>query len=169
MLAAPENVLPPPGRGARMRFPWREVEPRLLAAARGPGSPYDGVVLEYVDPETGGPALPSLACWAQMLRPGEKTKSHRHTSSAVYHVIRGNGRTVVGDTVLEWGPKDCFAIPNWAWHEHRNLSETSDAALFSVNDVPLIRFLGLYREEPEVSLSRRDGFGRGDGAILRAP
>ena len=168
MLAAPENVLPPPGQGARMHFPWREVEARLREAVRGPGSPYDGVVLEYSDPETGGPALPSLSCQAQMLRPGEKTRSHRHTSSAVYHVVRGHGRTIVGDTVLEWGPRDCFAIPNWAWHEHANLSDTSDAVLFSVNDIPLLRFLGLYREEPEVSIARRRE-PAGENRFMRAP
>ena len=157
VLALPDNVIPANARlgsDARMVFPWADVDAKLKAAAAGPGNPYDGVVLEYTDPTTGGSVLPALSCWAQMLRPGEATKPHRHTSSAVYFVIRGNGRTIVGDTELQWGPNDCFAIPNWAMHEHRNLSESSDAVLFSVNDIPLIRFLGLYREEPEISISR---------------
>ena len=163
LLKAPANVLRDRAGGATMCFPWREMEPRLLAAAKEKGSPYDGAVVEYRDPLTGGPVLPALGCQAQLLRPGEHTKSHRHTSSAVYFVVRGRGRTTIGDTVLDWGPKDCFALPNWAWHDHRNLSASDDAVLFCVNDIPLVRFLGLYREEPEVSI------GRGDGHFAAAP
>ena len=170
VLALPENVIPPNarmGEDARMVFPWADVEQRLKEAAKGAGSPYDGVVLEYTDPTTGGSVLPSLSCWAQMLRPGEVTKPHRHTSSAVYFVIRGHGRTTVGDNVLEWGPNDCFAIPNWAMHDHRNLSASEDAVMFSVNDIPLVRFLGLYREEPEISISRQPKAPSAD--YMRAP
>ena len=103
-----------------------------------------------------------------VLRPGEATRAHRHTSSAVFHVVRGHGRTKVGDTTLEWGPRDCFVAPNWAWHEHANLSSSEDAVLFSVNDTPLVRYLGLYREEPELSIARLDRAPRMFGSFLRA-
>lgn len=135
-----------------LRYPWREVEAQLKRLARQEGSPYDGVALEYVNPVTGGPTLPTLSCWIQMLRPGEATKRHRHTSSAVYYVVRGEGRTIVGDTELEWGPGDAFCVPNWAWHEHANRSRSEEAILFSANDVPILKPFGLYREEPEESL-----------------
>jgi 1-hydroxy-2-naphthoate dioxygenase len=171
-LRPPENVLPRSARSgaaARICFPWREVEPQLFEASQTAGSPYDGAVLEYFDPETGNSVLPVFSCWAQMLRPGEATKPHRHTSSAVYFVVRGRGRTIVGDKVLEWAPNDCFALPNWSWHEHRNLSSSAPAVLFSVNDVPLVRFLGLYREEPEISISRVDRAMNVEGGFMRAP
>jgi len=120
------------------------------------GSPYDGLSLEYVNPMTGGPALPTLGCWIQMLRPGESTKRHRHISSSIYFVVRGAGETVVdcggGAERIEWGQHDAFAVPNWAWHEHRNRSKSDAAILFSVNDVPVFQAFGLYREEPEDSL-----------------
>jgi gentisate 1,2-dioxygenase len=32
-------------------------------------------------------------------------------------------------------------------HEHGNASETQDACLFAFNDLPVMRALGLYREE----------------------
>ena len=73
---------------------------------------------------TGGPTLPTLSCWIQLLRPGEHTKKHRHTSSAVYFVAGGEGTTIVGDKALEWTKNDCFAVPNWAWHEHVNRSKS---------------------------------------------
>ncbi len=167
LLQPPGNVLSARAPDRQMCFPWRDVEPKLLAAAKGPGSPFDGATLEYVDPATGASVLPALSCWAQLLRPGEATKSHRHTSSAVYFVVRGQGQTIVDGKALDWRPNDCFAVPNWSWHEHRNLSNTMDAVLFSVNDIPLIRFLGLYREEPEISLSPIPADS--DGHFLRAP
>ena len=135
-----------------LRYAWESIEPQLRALADSYGSPYDGVALEYVNPITGGSTLATLTCWIQLLRPGERTKKHRHTSSAVYFVVGGEGTTMVGDKALEWSEHDCFAIPNWAWHEHANRSKTQEAILFSVNDIPIVSAFGLYREEPENSL-----------------
>jgi len=135
-----------------LRYPWKETEPKLKALADGPGSPYDGVSLEYVNPIGGGPTLATLGCWIQMLRPGERTQRHRHTSSAMYFVVRGEGTTMVGEKALEWKQHDSFVIPNWAWHEHINRSKSEEAILFSVNDIPVLNAFGLYREEPENSL-----------------
>ena len=61
-------------------------------------------------------------------------------------------QTIVGDKALEWNKHDCFAVPNWAWHEHINRSKSEDAILFSVNDIPIVEAFNLYREEPENSL-----------------
>lgn len=135
-----------------LRYAWKDVEPQLRALADQPGSPYDGVALEYVNPITGGSTLPTLDCWIQLLRPGEHTKKHRHTSSAVYFVASGEGTTIVGDKAIEWRKNDCFVVPNWAWHEHVNRSKNQEALLFSVNDAPILNAFGHYREEPEVSL-----------------
>jgi 1-hydroxy-2-naphthoate dioxygenase len=135
-----------------MRYRWKETEAQLNALAKNEGNPYDGVALEYVNPVTGGSTLPTLGCWIQMLRPGERTKKHRHTSSAMYFVVRGEGATMVGEQALEWKQHDSFVIPNWAWHEHINRSKSSEAILFSVNDIPVLNAFGLYREEPENSL-----------------
>ena len=139
-----------------LRYSWKETEPRLRALAEAQGSAYDGIALEYVNPITGGSTLPTLSCWIQMLRPGEKTARHRHTSSAMYFVVNGEGTTVVGEKAMEWSQHDSFVIPNWAWHEHANRSRDKEAILFSVNDIPVLRPFGLYREEPEQSLYRSD-------------
>jgi 1-hydroxy-2-naphthoate dioxygenase len=141
-----------PKQNLPLRYRWKDIEPQLRAYFDSPGSPYDGVALEYVNPMTGGPTLATLTCWIQMLRPGEHTKKHRHTSSAVYFVVGGEGTTIVGDKAMEWNRHDSFAVPNWAWHEHVNRSKTEDAILFSVNDMPIVRAFNLYREEPENSL-----------------
>jgi 1-hydroxy-2-naphthoate dioxygenase len=135
-----------------LRYRWKDVEPQLRALADNPGSVYDGVSLEYINPITGGPTLATLSCWIQLLRPGERTKKHRHTSSTVYFVVGGEGTTIVGNKAMDWTKHDSFAVPNWAWHEHANRSKTEEAILFSVNDTPIVRAFDLYREEPEDSL-----------------
>jgi len=135
-----------------MLYRWKETEAQLRALMKTPGSPFDGVSLEYANPVTGGPTLSTLSCWIQMLRPGEKTRRHRHTSSAMYFVVRGEGATIVDEKTLEWEKHDSFVIPNWAWHEHINHSQSEEALLFSVNDIPVLQAFGFYREEPENSL-----------------
>jgi 1-hydroxy-2-naphthoate dioxygenase len=139
-------------RNIPLRYRWKDIEPQLRALSDSPGSLYDGVALEYVNPMTGGPTLATLSCWIQLLRPGERTKKHRHTSSAVYFVVGGNGTTIVNDKAMDWTKHDSFAVPNWVWHEHANRSKSEEAILFSVNDTPIVRAFHLYREEPEDSL-----------------
>ena len=110
------------------------------------GSPFDGVIIEMVDPATGGPVMPTMSYRAQLLRPSETTQEHRHTASAIYCVIEGSGTTVVNGTRLEWERNDAFAIPGWAWHHHENTT-SDDAVLYSVTDAPVLDKLCLYREQ----------------------
>lgn len=138
----------PTGR-VPVRYPWAEMEARLRAVADTcDGSPFDGVALEYTNPITGGPTLPTLTCWASWIKPGQKLARHRRTSSAVYHVVRGQGRAQVGDNELTFGPRDSFCVPNWAWHSIENTNPHEELVLFSVHDIPFLRTLGLYREDP---------------------
>ena len=58
-------------------------------ASQAEGDPVDGIALEYTNPQTGRSVLPTMACWIQMLRPGERLRAHRHTGSAV--LLRGPG------------------------------------------------------------------------------
>lgn len=133
------------------RYPWRQVEAELRLMADQKGSPHDGIVLRYANPVTGGPTLPTMDCWVQLLRAGEETEPHRHTSSAMYFVIRGEGITVADDLEMQWGPHDSFVVPNWSTHHFINRSH-EDAVLFSVNDIPTMRALNLYYEEPGLSV-----------------
>jgi len=73
-----------------------------MTLKEGGGDPFDGIRLQYVNPFNGGPTLPTFSCEIQLLRPNEKTLSHRHTSTTVYHAFRGRGTTVVNEERLEW-------------------------------------------------------------------
>ncbi len=55
----------------------------------GEASPFDDLYLEYVNPLNGAAVMPSMGCYAQCLRPGVKTRLHRHTSSVVYYTLTG--------------------------------------------------------------------------------
>jgi gentisate 1,2-dioxygenase len=132
-----------------MHWAWaetKEVVQRLAAVTQG--SSHDGVIMEYTNPVDGGPVMPTMACFVQMLRPGERTQAHRHTSSAIYHVVEGRGCSMVGGQILEWEEKDVFCLPNWTDHQHVNQSSTEPAFLFSFTDIPVMRSLDLLREEP---------------------
>ncbi len=128
------------------RYPWDETERVLRVLAERPGDPFDGVLLCYVDPVTGGATLPTMSCEIQMLRPGEKGRPHRHTYTSVFHAFRGQGTMHVGQKRLDWEKGDSFVVPLWNWHAHENNSN-EPAILFSINDRPAIESLGFYREE----------------------
>lgn len=49
-----------------------------------------------------------------MIRPSEKTLSHRHSASTIYHVFRGKGATLIGSERFEWEEGDSFVVPLWA-------------------------------------------------------
>ncbi len=130
-----------------LHYRWRDTYSSLQRLARGNGSAYDGVALEYVNPATNGPTLPTLSCWIQMLRAGERTRSHRHNSTSIYYAFRGSGTTTINGHPFRWEKGDTFIVPLWSWHEHANDSSTEEAILFSMNDAPILKPFGLYREE----------------------
>lgn len=131
-----------------LKFEWAPTYEALSkAAGASDGSPYDGIIMEYVNPLTGGPVMPTIGAAMQLLRPGEHTKAHRHTGSSVYHVAKGSGFSVIDGTRFDWRERDIFVVPSWAVHEHANASERDDACLFSFTDLPVMRALGIYAEE----------------------
>ena len=138
-----------------LAYPWDKTYEALNNLARvSDGSPYDGLIMEYVNPVTGGSVMPTMGAHMQLLRPGEATRAHRHTGSVVYQVARGGGHTIVAGQRFDWQKHDIFCVPSWAWHEHANDDTTDDACLFSFNDFPAIKSLGLFREEAHPT---RDG------------
>ena len=102
--------------------------------------------MEFSDPAIGGPVLRTMACWIQLIRPGVRTRAHRHTSSAVFHVFQGEGYTVIDGQKFEWREGDFFVVPTWAWHEFANKG-SEEAILFSIQDIPVMKSLSQYRDE----------------------
>jgi len=111
----------------------------LLAASSLPM-----VSVEYVNPVTGKPALPTMGCHMARLVPGGRTVATRHVGSEIWVVHSGTGETVIGGTRFRWGPGDAFVVPSWVPVEHE-AHEPAD--LFRVDDAPVMRALELYREQ----------------------
>ncbi len=136
-------------RGVPFRYAWADTYRALKLMAEKQSDPFDGTLLRYVNPATGGFTYPTMSCEIQLLKPQEKTRRHCHTSTSLYHVFRGQGRTWAGEACLEWKKGDSFVVPLWQWHSHENVSD-DEAILFSMNDRPVMESLRLYREEAEL-------------------
>jgi gentisate 1,2-dioxygenase len=121
---------------------------RTLASLRDQaGSPWDGILVEFVNPMNGRPVFPTLTYKAQLLRPGEQTQPFRHTASTVYTVMEGRGYTEVNGQRLAWDRNDILVVPANLWRRHVNLGTTTDAVLYSLTDEPLLQAIGHYRAQ----------------------
>lgn len=130
-----------------LRFPWRQVRQTLMdMAGVTPGD--EPVHVAYVNPETGRECLPTLGFSALMLRPGQEIQMVRRSSSAVFHVVEGEGGANVDGISISFEAADTFAAPTHASISLRNASGKAPAFLFMVDDAPLHRKLGFYEEFP---------------------
>lgn len=104
--------------------------------------------MEYIDPTTGGPAIPTISTFLQLVPPGFATAPYRTTASSVVSVVRGRGRVTIGygaeAATFEYAPKDLWAVPSW---QHVSISATEESVLFSASDEAVHRKLGVWREE----------------------
>jgi gentisate 1,2-dioxygenase len=108
-------------------YRWADTDAELGRLARErPEAP--GVSTEFANPATGGSVLPTLAC-----------SMHRLAADR-----RGEGRSAVGGSRLEWAEGDMFVVPSWVPAAHWS---RVGADLFELSDAPVLRALGLYREE----------------------
>ncbi len=128
-------------------YSWDKTYQSLGMLRDAAGDEWDDLALEYTHPQTGKALLPTMACWVQMIRPGQRLKAHRHTGSAVYYVVQGSGETIIDGSRFVWERGDIITLPPWALHEHANRSARDAAILFSIQDRPVLESLGLYREE----------------------
>jgi gentisate 1,2-dioxygenase len=110
----------------------------------GPLHQCHGVKMRFINPATGGPPMPTMSAFMQLLPAGFSGAPYRQTDAAVYSVVEGRGRTRVGDATLEWGPRDIFVLPSWTPAAHE---ANEDAVLFSMSDRPTQQALGLWREQ----------------------
>ena len=100
--------------------------------------------MEYVNPTTGASVLPTLGCAVHRVRAGGRSAPVRRSGNAVYVVYQGSGSSVIDGQRFDWGPGDMFVVPSWAAVEHFSAEQ---ADLFLLTDAPVLRALGIYREQ----------------------
>lgn len=110
--------------------------------------PCHGIKMEYIDPTAGGPAIPTISTFLQLLPRGFATAPYRATSSAIVTVVRGRGRVTVGQgagaATFEYSPKDIWAVPSW---QHVTVEAIEESVLFTASDEAVHRKLGVWREQ----------------------
>jgi gentisate 1,2-dioxygenase len=83
---------------------------------------------------------------AERVSAGKSSSSRRETTSCVYHVICGHGKSVINGETFEWKQGDTFCVPSWYQYQHfAGLEET--VYLYRFDDRPMIEALGFYRWE----------------------
>lgn len=128
------------------KYPYASTLASLEKLRVVKGDPEHGVSIDFVNPLSGKPVLPTITCSMSLLPSGRASQDQRHTSSVVFCVTQGEGYTIVNGERIDWASKDFFVIPSWTWYEHHATSD-EDVTLFSMSDRPLLEPFGLYREE----------------------
>ncbi len=99
----------------------------------------------------------TLVAAYQMIMPGERARSHRHTPNALRLVLDAEPGTytVVNGAKLPMAPNDVVLTPNWCWHGHGNDGKGCGYWLDFL-DVPLVHLLDPMFFEPHPAAFEAD-------------
>jgi len=125
-------------------YPYRQSRDALhrLSRVRDPNR-WHGFKMNYINPVTGGAAMPTLTTAIRLLPKDLKTEAYRSTAGTVFSVVEGTGSVTVGDQSFDFEPRDLFVVPSW----HRmTLTADTDVVLFSYSDRIVQEKLDLFRE-----------------------
>jgi gentisate 1,2-dioxygenase len=126
-------------------YPYARTRETLEHMRRnGAPHPAHGYKMQFVNPATGGYAMPTIAAFVQLLPTGFAGKGWRGTDATVFHVIEGRGSARIASKDYSFGARDTFVVPSW---QACSLSAAADTVLFSFSDRPVQRAVGLWREE----------------------
>jgi gentisate 1,2-dioxygenase len=103
-----------------------------------------GWKMQFINPLTGGHAMPTIAAFIQLLPRGFAGAAHRSTDGTVYSVVEGRGSAHIGGESFAFEPRDTFVVPSWA---PLRLDATEETVLFSFSDRPGQEAMGLWREK----------------------
>lgn len=59
-----------------------------------------------------------IGAQVEFIETGHRTHEVQETTSAVYHVVEGQGRSVIGENTVEWKQGDTFTVPAWHRYHH---------------------------------------------------
>ncbi len=128
-----------------MHWPWQKMAPLIdRAAAEVDMAHAERRALMLSHPALNGTTFttPTLSAALQILQPGEKAHSHRHTLAALRLVITGDGAitTTDGKECLML-PGDLVLTPSWTWHKHYHPGKQQAVWLDGL-DAPLCTAIG---------------------------
>ena len=126
-----------------MRYEWRRTREALVAMAVASTEP---VQVAFVNPETGGDCINTVAFSALMLRPGESVAMPRISPARVLHVVEGDVDAEVNGTALAAAKSDTFCAAGFARVRLANRSGSKPAFLVCADESPVHRKLGYFEE-----------------------
>lgn len=142
---APLGPLPSARTSPLFNYPYARSRDTLATLARGQDAdPCDGWKMQFINPLTGGPAMPTMGTFIQLLPKDFRTSAYRSTDGMVYSVVEGRGKAWIGGQAFEFEPRDTFVVPSWS---ESRLEADEECVLFSFSDRPAQQALGLWREK----------------------
>jgi len=134
-----------PVESSAMKYPY-EPHRNTLVQMSMTGAPdaRHGFKLEYRNSKTGGPPLPTIGAYLQLLPKGFSGLPYRATDATIFCIVEGHGTSRIGDESFSWGPRDVFVVPSWHAVSHQ---AEEPAVLFSFSDRPAQKALGIWREQ----------------------
>jgi len=115
-------------------------------AAQGAGDPYEGILLEYVNPVNCGPTFPAMSTSIRQINGKSTMQAMHRTENVLFITLEGSVTFHLPDNkTFTTQPHDVTAIPSWVPYSITN-SENESAVLFSQSDKPVFQALGFYRE-----------------------
>jgi gentisate 1,2-dioxygenase len=143
---APLEPVAPFGRTSPIfSYPYGRSREMLAALAKnGDPDACHGWKMQYINPLSGGPAMPTIGAFIQLLPKGFRSSAYRSTDSTVYSVAEGTGTVTVGNESFTFEPRDTFVIPSW---HSASLQAKDECVLFSYSDRSAQQALGIWREQ----------------------
>ncbi len=141
---APLQGLPASKTSPIFNYPYARSRETLDTLSRnGDPDACHGWKMQFINPLTGGPAMPTLGSFIQLLPKGFRSSPYRSTDATVHSVVEGTGRVNIGKQSFAFEPRDSFVVPSW----HALAFEAEgECVLFSYSDRPAQLALGLWRE-----------------------
>ena len=106
--------------------------------------PCQGWKMQFVNPLTGGHAMPTIAAFIQLLPARFRSQPYRSTDGTIYSVVEGGGTVAIGDERFDFEPRDTFVVPSWM---PASFETTGETVLFSFSDRPGQEAMGLWRAQ----------------------
>ena len=143
---APLDPVAPFGKTSPIfSYPYARSRETLDALSRnGDPDACHGWKMQFINPLSGGPAMPTIGAFIQLLPKGMRTSPYRSTDSTVYSVAEGKGKVKIANEEFTFEPRDTFVAPSW---HPVSMEATEDCVLFSYSDRPAQAALGLWREQ----------------------
>lgn len=121
-----------------MRFAWADTLAALDRAVADAGGHFGKTI------DLPAAMMPTMTLKVHAWPAGWRNRPYRQAANTIHVVMRGHGRSVIGDQSFDWEFGDTLAVPAWCRIEHQ---AAADSVIFSMSDEELMRWARYFRFE----------------------